>query len=157
MQNMKNRKDLLIRKNRQRLYCAELNKVLKNVKEDDFLDIDKTKKISNMIIEKMNTMDKEGESITYNISAYCKKLVCEGKKIIRVHSKIPLVFFQYNSGQLGAISFAENTISSYLEFLYQQSGLAQGKSDFILTDYNLNFGYCIWKSEYEIKLYSWTN
>lgn len=44
MQNMKNRKDLLIRKNRQRLYCAELNKVLKNVKEDDFLDIDKTKK-----------------------------------------------------------------------------------------------------------------
>ena len=120
---------------------------------DDFYDIHTTLQLQEKIIAKLDDLDTQKKYIvckkTYEIEDflnYTSKVICKSMKY---------VFFVENSTKFGAIKLQGDIISNNIEYIISKSELLNGGCSIFICSCGLENGVCLWRGEYDSRVYCW--
>ena len=139
------------------------NEILQNCKEwgnngieislEDFYDIHTTFQLQEDIVAKLDDFDSQKKSI---ICKHEDAIVMYANYVSKVISKpIEYVFFVANSTKIGALKLKGNIITNNLEYVISKSELFNGGCSIFICSYGLENGVCLWRGEYDSKIYFW--
>ena len=140
-------------KNKKSIVCKEWNNHGIEISFDNFINVSKTLGIQDMILAKLDYMDKEMKTIIYPLN---KEFISEYIKILNkiIKRDCLYVYYQKESTKIGAIQLSGKDILDNIYFLMDESELQEGCS-FFLTTKDCTMGCCIWLTEYDRRIYVW--
>ena len=103
-------------------------------------------------------------SLIDNFDAQKKGIVCsldsgleefKGQVNKNIYKDEEYVFFEENSSEIGAIKLSGTIILNNIEFIIENSGLNHGWSDIFICSPDFEKGVCLWRSEYDTRIYVW--
>lgn len=139
----------LIKVNNRKNYCKELNNIIHDITVSDFLSTEETRKKLNIILERIEKSEFQKMPLSYNTKELFKQHI---HKICREDK---FIFFQYNSIMIGALTLYGFEIIENSDYIFEQSPVAKGWNDLIIVTMDMQVGFCIWKGEYDIRIYQW--
>ncbi|MDD6487777.1 MAG: hypothetical protein PUF61_12630 [Spirochaetales bacterium] len=72
-----------------------------------------------------------------------------------IHKDMEYLFFEEKSSEIGAIKISGNVILNNIDFVIKESGLYHGWNDIFICSSDLKKGVCLWRSEYDTRIYVW--
>ena len=142
----------LKRKNLVNNICKEWFRAGIDIKLDDFISLKKTMEYQLEIIQRLDSMDSGGN---YSLCAEnCEeKMVFHLKKF--VNQDINYIFFEKEATKCGAIALRGKLITDNAKELLKKSEFNDKGCCFFLCSEDKSQGFCIWRNEYDIRLYLW--
>lgn len=127
-----------------------------NISIENFLGIEETQSLQNKILSKIDEMNFQDASNIYAldemniVSVYIKELVNN------IDSRKDYVFFAREATKIGGIILQGNVLIEKKEFIVKESELFFNRGCCIfLCSLNAERGICLWKGEYDIRIYIW--
>ncbi|MDE6016768.1 MAG: hypothetical protein K2H41_13950 [Acetatifactor sp.] len=126
-----------------------------NISIENFLGIEETLSLQNKILSKIDEMNCQNACNIYGrdemniVSVYIKELennIC---------SREDYVFFARESTEIGGIILQGNVIIEKKEFIVKESELSFTNCCIFLSSLNAEKGICLWRGEYDIRIYIW--
>ncbi len=128
-----------------------------SISMNNFLEISQTLQIQSKILDKLDEMDRNNTSIIYQkqeidiISAFTKEL------INNIDNSKEYVFFVRGATKIGAIVLSGNIIMEKCEFIIKESEIFNNGCSIFFSSLNAESGICLWKGEYDNRIYVWQN
>lgn len=139
----------LKRLNFRKIYCEELNNIIQRITVSDFLSTDETRKKLNCILKKIEDSEFHKEPLSSDARVLFEQYVHK----MRRNEKF--IFFQHNSVMIGALTLYGFEIVENSGYIFEQSPIAKGWNDLFVVTLDMQAGFCIWKGEYDIRIYQW--
>lgn len=144
---------LKIKSKRKKLYQA-INESIKNI-SINFIEIEDTIKLRDEIIAYMEMMDTECSSLIFSSDISCVDIYKSNLDVFSNLREEDIVFFHNEFLNLGAIELNLGVLIDNIDYMLCISDLFKGGCGMFLVDKNMEFGLCLWKTEYDIRLYKW--
>ena len=122
---------------------------------DNFLKIQETIHLQSKILNKLDKMDSDNTSIIYQeqeiniISAFTEEL------INNIDNNKKYAFFVRGATEIGGLVLSGNIIIEKSEFIIKESEIFNNGCSIFFSSLNAESGVCLWKGEYENRIYVW--
>lgn len=135
--------------NNRRNYCKEISNIIHRITVSDFLSIEETREKLNAIIERIENSEFQKNPLSCDVNALFEQY------IHKIYRDDKFIFFQYNSVMIGALTLYGFEIVENSGYIFEQSPVAKGWNDLFIVTKDMQSGFCIWKGEYDIRIYQW--
>lgn len=151
----KSRMEELKRENLQKKMCDIWKEHGINIELSNFVELTRSDKIRNRMINKMDFMDSNNQSEIVAL----EENEALSSYISHIHTELTeaetYFVFTEKSGETGAVELTGKEIVAHTEFIMEQSGWPEKKNGIFICDEKLEHGYCMWEGEYDIRIYLW--
>ena len=120
---------------------------------NDFYDLHTTLQLQEKIIAKLDELDSQKKYIICknkeeieDFLNYTNKVICKSMKY---------AFFVANATKLGALKLQGNIISNNIEYVISKSEFLNGGCSIFICSCGLENGVCLWRGEYDSRVYFW--
>lgn len=145
--------DEVKRKNKILQVCKEWVNNGIEISINDFYGIPTTLQLQEKIIAKLDELDtqkkyiicKNREEIETFLN-YTNKVICKSMKY---------AFFMADATKLGALKLQGNIIFNNIEYVISKSEILNGGCSIFLCSCSLENGICLWRGEYDSRVYFW--
>lgn len=121
----------------------------------DFLDVEETLLLQSDILDKLDEMDRNNTSIIYQgneqdaMSAFKELLI----KTVKNDEKY--VFFVKGATKIGGLILKGKTVSENYQFIIKESEIFHNGCSIFFSSINAEKGICLWRGEYDSRIYAW--
>lgn len=145
----------LRRKNKISQLIRKMKIIFNNLREEDFLTIDKANIIQKNVISIMNSMDEQEKSEKYPLDYNYKKWIEDNLKKLKIEfCKEFIVYLDLNC-ETFAVFLNVDDIFNNIDYIISMTSIENNGSSLIIINDKLNTGLCLWRTEYEIMGYKW--
>ena len=141
------------RRNQKLQTCKEWENNGIKISVDDFYDLHTTFQLQEEIIAKLDKLDNQKKYIICKNKEELEEFLNYASKVICKSMKY--VFFAANSTMLGALKLQGNVISGNIEYVISKSEFLNGGCSIFICSCDLENGVCLWRGEYDSKVYFW--
>lgn len=141
--------------NRRRLLLGEMQRHIKGIDIDDFMSLEKTNELQMKTFEIMERLDATNSSIIKPLNTIFRDLFIENAQSLSEYREEKLAFFHKQSMSIGAIEIDVNTVLYNINYIISESELYTNGCRIFLVNRDERFGLCLWKGEYDIRIYKW--
>ena len=142
-------------KNRRKLLCEKINMHLDDIKLDDFISLYDTKKLQEIVFSIMEDMDAKNEFLISSLDVSYGKILEDNKQYFEQKDGDKIVFFHHDALEIGAIELNIRTVLNNISYIVSESEMGIRGCRILLVSKDVKYGLCLWRGEYEIKLYKW--
>lgn len=142
-------------KNSRKLLYKKLNTVLDDIKLDDFISLNDTKKLQEKVFSIMAEMDAKNEFLIAPLDVSYEKILKDIKQYFEQKAGDKIVFFHHDALDIGAIELNIRTVLNNISYIVSESEMGVRGCRILLVSKDVKYGLCLWRGEYEIKLYKW--
>lgn len=122
---------------------------------EDFLDIKETIYLQDIIMKKLEEMDRDNMSIVYEEQEPNILSIFQETLISNIDRSETYVFFKNEAVETGGIKLKGITIEKKLEFIMSESEFYYNGCSVFFSSINGDKGICIWMGEYDNRIYVW--
>lgn len=141
--------------NRRRLLLREMQKHINEIELDDFLSLDKTKELQTEVYIIMDKLESTKSSVIRPLDTNYVDWYIDNIHSFSKYRDVKIVFFHEQAMDIGAVEIQINVVLNNINYIVSESEIAENGCRIILVSKNLQFGLCLWKSEYDFQLYKW--
>lgn len=153
MSNQERLKELK-RKNNNQIVCSKWNNNGLILSVEDFIDVEKTLKVQEIILKKLDDIDECEQSEIYNDEA--DVLIRYRVKVLsNINENDEYIFFEKDAVKNGAVKLKGSIIKEKIDFLINESEFMNDCCSIFLCDSQAEMGICLWASEYDYRIYIW--
>lgn len=142
-------------KNITKRVCEYWEKAGITISEDNFFDIQKTLYLQDKIIKKLDDMDSKCMCTIYQEKQI--NVIQEFKKILvnKIDDNLKYVFFIKEATKIGAVILNGRIIKENADFIIKESEIFGFGCSIFFHSLNNDSGICLWKGEYDSRIYVW--
>lgn len=122
---------------------------------DDFLDIDETFSIQEIIINKMNELDEADLSNKYTKEENDIVKIYTQSMLNSLKSDTEYCFFVRNPSEYGCVKLKGEILKRNIKFLIKESEFYYNSCSIFCYSRNDEVGICLWSGEYDYRIYVW--
>lgn len=153
--NNKKRIQELKRKNQITNLCKEWMNFDVLITIDNFLNIEETLLLQSKILGKLDEMDSNNISITYQRNE--KDMISTFEEILinNIRNDEKYVFFVKGVTKIGGLILSGKIIIEKYQFIIKESEIFNNGCSIFFCSLNAESGVCLWKGEYDNRIYVW--
>lgn len=126
-----------------------------NISIVNFLEIEETLFLQDKIISRLDEMDSQNTSNIYRKDEMNVESVYIQTLVNNIYSRKDYVFFAREATKIGGIILQGDVIIEKKEFIVKEAELFHRGCCIFLSSLNAERGICLWKGEYDIRIYAW--
>lgn len=142
-------------KNSRKLLYEKINMRLDDIKLDDFISLNDTKILQEKVFSIMADMDTKNEFLISPLNVSYEKILEDNKQYFEQKAGDKIVFFHHDALDIGAIELNVRTVLKNISYIVAESEMGVRGCRILLVSRDVKYGLCLWRGEYEIKLYKW--
>lgn len=120
---------------------------------EDFYDLQTTLQLQDDIIAKLDELDTQKKYILCDYNEGTKDFINHASEVIC--QSMNYTFFEANATKVGAINLSGNIILNNIEYIISKSELFYGGCSIFICSSDLDNGVCLWRGEYDSRVYFW--
>ena len=151
----KKRIQALKRKNQITNLCKEWMNFDVVITMENFLEIEETLLLQGKILRKLDEMDSNKTSIIYQGNEKDLISAFEEMLINNVNNDEKYVFFVKGVTKIGGLILSGKIIIEKYQFIIKESEIFNNGCNIFFCSLNGENGVCLWKGEYDIRIYVW--
>lgn len=144
-------------KNSRKLLYKKINTFLDDIKLDDFISLNDTKILQGKVFSVMADMDAKNDFLRAPLDVSYEKILEDNKQFFEQKAEDKIVFFHHDALDIGAIELNFRTVLNNISYIVTESEMGVRGCRILLVSKDVKYGLCLWRGEYEIKLYKWIN
>lgn len=143
----------LKRKNAITNMCKEWREHSIDISIDDYLDVYQTLQLQEGIIVELDKLDRNNKSLICSESNVVLEFMKYLKK--KIHKECKYIFFEAGATKIGALKLSGKDILEKSDFVIQKSEFFDGGCSIFFCSYSMDNGICLWRGEYDSRIYVW--
>lgn len=146
--------NLQIRNSRKLLY-HKIKTHLDGIQMDDFISLHDTKMLQEKVFSIMENLDEKNDFLIFPLNVSYREILEENKTCLAKKVMEKIVFFHHDALDIGAIELDVRTVLDNISYTVSESEMGVRGRRILLVSRDAKYGLCLWRGEYEIKLYIW--
>lgn len=142
-------------RNTKKRICREMSNMF-HINMNSFLSIDNTLKLQKTIMSIIYEMDLKKSAIKIPKSIQsCHKYIKNNINLLSSKEDKNIIFFHHDSVLSGGIILNIKDVICCIDYLIENSELRDQEICFFLVDEYAEYGFCLWRGEYDATVYVW--
>ena len=153
--NNKKRIQELKRKNQITNLCKQWKDFDVLITMDNFFEIEETLLLQSKILRKLDEMDSNNTSIIYQGNE--KDMISAFEEILinNIKNDEKYIFFVKGATKIGELILSGKIIIEKYQFIIKESEVFNNGCSIFFCSLNAKSGVCLWKGEYDNRIYVW--
>jgi hypothetical protein len=132
-----------------------MQRCLSEIVVSDFISLEDSRILQSKVFGLMENMDKERKSLTIPLDSSCQEIFNENMDIFEKHMNQKIVFFHRQAMDIGAIEINTCSVMDNMDYIISESEMYRYGCRILLVNKDIKYGFCLWRGEYEYRLYKW--